>query len=501
MFKTYCFSVIAALFFFSSYASANSCSHLVPQQQASAAIVTQYLDCLVQQSNLTKLSAQWILIKKSLFQLADGNSSTPSHSYARNLMDPNQRNTLAMSFTRYNASNFGDLLRNLETQVFPEVLKGFTTKSDDNKTSWSFEAVAYQHVAFVEDPMGGSGDNFNESGRGSSFYAGTLLESARRGFSAVANHAQKHPAAQIHILNRESNWPQLRSLMQRFSACDSNADCLVRQNKAIIQGLMLTLEHPQFVETVHFQRHPGFGLNNKNYPQAQEQLTTDLGCAIRSKEGAIAAQVALTGYVTHDFSMKQLAQYGKWGFLGRPIYLEGINKQDINSRSLISGQFQGQNAIIRDITEQAVYSFAALNGFGGKDPQIKRDVISVPFNNGRGGDQTFDLRWQLAPGESLHDITQNRLAGASKLIANYNDPQAASIINSDAFFTQTTISFGWTLSRWVQKLKAWNPPVHYYAYAYDYGLRSAPQQMGWKSYYDRVVWVAQNMFPPVQGVP
>lgn len=485
----------------SGKANASACYVWPEQQPVSAAMTTQYLDCLAQQPNLSKLSAQWILVKKSLFQLADGNSNSPSHVYANNLMNPHERNTLSMNFSRYTKRNFQDLLRSLETEVFPEVLKGFTKKSDDNKTSWSFEAVAYQHVAFAEDPMGGGGDNFSESGRGSSFYAGTLLESGRRGFSAVAAHAQNHPAAQIHILPRENNWPQLRILMHRFSSCDSNADCLVRQNKAIIQGLMLTLEHPQFVETVHFQKHPGFGLNNKNYPHAQERLTNDLGCAIRSKDGAIAADVAITGYVTHDFSMKPLVQYGRWGFLGRPIYLEGINKQDINSRSLISGQFQGQNAIIRNITDQAVHSFAALNGFGGKNPEIKRNIISVPFNNGRGGDQTFDLRWQLAPGESLQDIIQNRLSGAAKLIANYNDPQTALIINNDPFFTQTIISFGWSISKWVQKLKAWNPPVHYYAYAYDYGLRSAPANMGWKSYYDRVVWVAQNMFPPVQGVP
>ena len=495
MFKTCCALVIT---FLASYANASQCYN---QQPVSAAVVSQYLDCITRQPNLSRLSAQWILVKKSLFQLADSNSSSHSYTYANNLMNPNERNTLSMNFSRYNASNFHELLQTLETKVFPDVLKGFTTKSDDNKTSWSFEAVAYQHVAFVEDPMAGGADSFNETGRASSFYPGTLLAAGSKGYSAVAAHAQKHPAAQIHILSRENSWPQLRSLMSRFSSCDSNADCLVRQNKAIIQGLMLTLEHPQLVETVHFQRHPGFGLNNKNYPNAQEKLTNDLGCAIRSKDGAIAADVAITGYVTHDFSMKQLTQYGRWGFLGRPIYLEGINKQDINSRSLIAGQFQGQNAIIRDISDQAVYSFSAMNGFGGKNPEIKRNTMSVPFNNGRGGDQSYDLRWQLAPGESLHDITQNRLAGAAKLIANYNDPQSASVVKSDAFFTQTIISFGWTISTWVAKLKSWNPPVHYYAYAYDYGLRSAPHQMGWKSYYDRVVWVSQNMFPPVQGVP
>lgn len=496
MFKAYCISVFTLLVVFTTKANASSCSAYIGQQ-ASAASVTQYLDCITNYPNLTRLSAQWILVKKSLFQLVDGNSNTHTYRYANNLMNPLERNTLSMSFSRYNPNNFGELLRKLETEVFPDVLKGFTNKPEDNKTSWSFEAIAYQHVAFAEDPMIG-GDNFSETGRGSSFYAGTLLASGRN-FSSVAAHAQKHPAAQIHILPRESSWPQLRSLMGRFSSCDSNADCLVRQNKAIIQGLMLTLEHPQLVEMVHFQRHPGFGLNNKNYPHAQEYLTTDLGCAIRSKDGAIAANVAITGYVTHDFSMKHLVPYGRWGFLGRPIYLEAINKSDINSRSLISGQFQGQNAIIRNITDQAVYSFAALNGFGGKNPDIKRDIISVPFNNGRGGDQTFDLRWQLSPGESLYDITQNRLAGASKIIANY--PQTSSVVNSDAFFTQTTISFGWTLSTWVAKLKQWNQPVHYHAYAYDYGLRSAPTNMGWKSYYDRVAWVSQNMFPQVQGVP
>ena len=500
MFKSFCLIVLAAFVIFNTSAHASVCSQWVPQQAASASQVTEYLNCLVRQSNLTKLSAQWILVKKSLFQLADSNSSSYSYTYAKNLMNPYERNILSMSFSRYNASNFGELLRKLETEIFPEVLRGFTKKSDDNKTSWSFEAMAYQHVAFVEDPMSGTRDGFSETGP-NSFYAGTLLESGNRGFAAVEAHAKKHPAALLNILDRSSSWPQLKNLMHRFSACDSNADCLVRQNKAIMQGLMLTLEHPQFVEAVHFQRHAGFGLNNKNYPHAQETLTNNLGCAIRSREGALAAEVAITGYVSYDYSMVQLTQYGKWGFLGRPIYIEGINKQDINSMHRIAGQFQGQNAIIRHISDQAVYSFAQLGGFGGKNPEIKRNIIQVPFNNGQGGSQSFDLKWQLAPGESLQDIIQNRLGGAARIIANYQDPQMAAVVQSNPFFTDTILSFGWNFSRWVEKLKSWNRPVHYYAYGYDYGLRSAPQQMGWKSYYDRVVWVAQNMFPPIQGVP
>ena len=478
-------------------ASASQCFIWPQDTQVNASMVTQYLDCLAQQPQLTRLSAQWIVLKKSLFQLVDGNSGSFSHRYAANLMDPTQRNTLTVGFNRFTGRNFANLLTYLETEVFPEALKGFTSTPENNKTSWSFEAIAYQNVAFNEDPVRPEWphrEGLNPGGR-SYYYAGTILESAKfKNQNWYPRHASVHLSAQLQLPNFEANIPALRAQMQRLGTCDNDGDCLVRQEKTIAQGLFMTLEHPALVDAVHFQRHAGFGLNSAKFPRAQEMLPQTLGCAIRSTEKTLPKDVVITGYMFMDHSMMHLVPYGRYGFLGRAIYIEGINKQDIKSMDLLSGQFQGQNALIRAISDQAVQSFASLNGWGGKDPAIKRMPIEVPFNNGQGGATYYTLDWQLAPGENLHEIMQTRLAGASQQIA-YRQTDA------NPFFTQTIISFGLNISEWVSMLKRLNQPVHYYAYTYDYGLRSAPRNVGWKSYYDRVVWVAQNMFPKIAGVP
>lgn len=465
------------------------CFRWAENERMQAASVTEYLDCLARAPQLNRLSAQWIILKKSSFQLADGNGT--SVRYANNLMSPFERNTLYMSFTSYTWRNFASLLQTLETDVFPKVLAGYDGKNESNKTSWSFEAVAYQTIAAMEDQaqMVCSSEGINAGSR-SCFYPGTLAAAERFRGDWFSNFAAKHPALNYALLDQTNNWSQLRSLYRQLQPCESEADCLIRQERVIAQGLFVTLEHPALVQAVHFQRHSGFGIQSGQYKGKQEVLPTMFGCAVKSNSSALPADIVITGYLTHDHSMKNLTPYGRWAFMGRPIYIGSINRHEIRSNAHIPGQFQGQNAIIRDISDYAVQDLAAMGGLNSGDPKITWNPMPVTFSDGR----TYDLNWQLT------ENTQNviaRLGGASRMLAQYPNSQ----VNSSAFFTQTIVSFGWSLAKWAQSLKNWNPPVHYYVYAYDYGLRAAPSDTGWKSYYDRVVWVSQNMFPNVNGVP
>lgn len=466
-----------------------------------ASTVTEYLDCIAREPRLNKLSAQWIILKKSLWQLQDSNSSSVSHRFANNVMNPMERNTMAMNFTAYTWRNFASLLKTLETDVFPKALKGFTDKSEDNKTSWSFEAMAYQTIAFVETPVNfNQAEGLNTTGR-SYYYAGTLEASQNLRGSSLDNIAAYSPALQLQFMNREQTWPQLRSLYRQLRPCESEADCLIRQDRAIAQGLFLTLEHPALVSAVHFQRHVGFGTQSAQYKGAQEMLPTSYGCAVKAGASALPSDIVITGYLSYDYTMKNLLQFGRWGFLGRPLYLGAMNKQNIQSNNRIAGQFQGQNAIIRDISDAAVYDLAQLGGLGSQDPKMTWQEINVKFSDGN----TYPLNWHL--NENVNDVIQNRLTGVSRLMADYQSSPYRSAsstavqVNSSTFFQQTILSFGWSFAKWTERLRAWNPPVHYYVYAYDYGLRSAPSTTTWKSYYDRVVWVSQNMFPNVEGVP
>lgn len=476
------------LFVASSLASA-TCFQWDQNARMSAATVTQYLDCLARQPQLTRLSAQWLILKKSLFQLQDGNSSSVAYRYANNPMSPYERNAMYLNFSGYSWRNFSSLLTLLETEVFPKALAGFDAKNENNKTSWSFEAVAYQTIAAMEDPVAGQPQCQSEGvgeGRRSCFYAGTLAASSGFRGEWFSNHSSKHPALQLH---NSQNWGQLQSLYRQLQPCESEADCLIRQERVIAQGLFVTLEHPALVQAVHFQRHLGFGIQTGNYRGKQEYLPTTYGCAVKRESNALPAEVVITGYLTHDHSMKNLTPYGRWAFLGRSLYIGSINRHQIRANAHIPGQFQGQNAVIRDISDYAVQDLAYMGGLNSADPKITWGSMPVTFSNG----QTYSLDWHLT--EDVNSVI-GRLGGASRVLAQYPHSQ----VNS-AFFTQTIVSFGWSVARWAERLKAWNPPVHYYIYAYDYGLRSAPSNTGWKSYYDRVVWVSQNLFPKVNGVP
>ncbi len=465
------------------------CFRWAENERMQAATVTEYLDCLARAPQLNKLSAQWIVLKKSSFQLVDGNGTAVR--YASNLMSPFEKNALYMNFSGYSWRNFASLLKTLETEVFPKVLNGYDGQNENNKTSWSFEAMAYQTVAAMEDQAQAVcvSEGLNAGGR-SCFYPGTLAASDRFRGDWFGNFSSKHPALRLLMFDTNQNWSQLRSLYRQLQPCESEADCLIRQERVIAQGLFVTLEHPALVQAVHFQRHPGFGIQQGQYRGKQEMLPTTFGCAVKSNSSALPADIVLTGYLTHDHTMRNLMPYGRWGLMGRAIYIGSINRNEIRANAHIPGQFQGQNAIVRDISDAAVQDLAAMGGLNSGDPKITFSPMPVTFSDGR----TYNLDWQL--NEPVQNVIA-RLGGASRVLAQYPNSQ----VNSSTFFNQTIVSFGWSLSRWAQKLKEWNPPVSYYVYAYDYGLRAAPSDTGWKSYYDRVVWVSQNMFPNVNGVP
>lgn len=486
--QSICKYIFVFILFAASHVASATCFQWDQNARMSAATVTQYLDCHARQQQLTRLSAQWIVLKKSLFQLADGNST--SVRYANNVMSPFERNTLYMNFSSYSWRNFTSLLQNLETDVFPKVLAGFDGKNENNKTSWSFEGVAYQTIAAMEDQaqVVCSSEGLNPGGK-SCYYPGTLAAADRFRGDWISGFTAKHPALQLMMYDPNQNWSQLRTLYRQLQPCESEADCLIRQERVIAQGLFVTLEHPALVQAVHFQRHPGFGVQTGQYKGKQEMLPTTFGCAVKRDSNALPSDIVITGYLFHDHSMKNLTKHGRWGLLGRPLYIGSINRHQIQSRSPIPGQFQGQNAIIRDVSDSAVQDLAYLGGLNSGDPKITWSPMSVTFSN----NQTYSLDWNLT--EDVNAVIA-RMGGASRILAQYPNSQ----MNS-AFFTQTIVSFGWSIGKWAERLKAWNPPVHYYVYAYDYGLRSAPSDTGWKSYYDRVVWVSQNMFPNVNGVP
>lgn len=482
-----------------------------------------FLDCLSRQPQLSKLSAQWILLRLSHWDIEHwAMGSEYAHKLKDdNPMDPNVFNKLYLDLNAYSShpSSLLSLLSYLEQVVFPEALRGFASTDSHNLSSLSFESSMYQHIAFAETPVRGLWSGPEGLNR---MYRGTLLESQNfRSWNWLEDSSRQFPALSLNptgVLYRGTSsrphfWTQIHEQFKKLKPCPESR-CLMRQERAVGQGLFMALGHPDLINKVHFQKLPGFGPQLRPedpsyignlYPGSQEMLPQDYGC-----ERPEFFQSSVSGFSGREYSAVEdrsewgwdVSQYSRWGLLGRSIYIEALNKQDININMEIPGQFQGQNAIVREISPAAVEHFIELGGFGSegiRDLQRSQDHRGQPW-----GLIPFSGKSLL---QTLDSIIDQRLflshsrPGISFLIADYlrrkyqGQDVREHVVNRGVFFQETILSYGWTFSEWINRLYGWNPGVYYYVYMYDHGFRASAGRRVWKTYYDRVVQVAQAQFP------
>ncbi|MBL6990607.1 MAG: hypothetical protein ISR65_12555 [Bacteriovoracaceae bacterium] len=450
----------------------------------SALTVSNFLDCLQYNGSLSKVAAQWSILKKShwqLSELSDDDSDEYSFDFATNPMNPHQKHKLSLPLKFYSKDekSFTSLIFWLEDELFPKALAGFVESKTDNKTALSFESSFYQLVAYMDTP---DKANWKKKENSRNHYMGTLVESATFSNFSFESGVSKHPVLNF-LITQNFYWPKMRSFFDHYTECKSTR-CYFRMEKKIYQALMALLEHPELFEKVHLGTLAGFGLQHVDYPKAQEKLPNVIGCYSK-----YAYESVPTGDLSFDYSLtgaeskkqRDYTKYGRWGLLGRPIYVEAMNKSKLKKTG-IPAQFQGQNAIIRDISDAAVASLKQLKGLNNKAAHtlIKATGGFIETN-----------------GYTIDEATEATYDSASFVVADYHRKVANGQIRPGShfsnlnFFKQTIISKGHSLGKWTRMLSKWNPGVVYYIYAYNYQI--APfKNRGWKSYFERVVHTINN---------
>lgn len=486
----------------------------------------EFLDCLSAARPLSLAGAQWIILRKGHWRIADGASISLRQDYrvafAQNPADPQQSHKLYLNFRGLEATrgNIQAFVNTLEQSIFPKALRGFTDEPARNLTAVSYAHTTHHYIAFADFAMGTwkrkyGGETKNRHYPGtlavSNLFSSTWYDRAVNDFPYIAPVAPE----------KDMHWAELRKRYEGMGYCEQTY-CFTRQERKVIQGLFFSLSNPDLVDAVHFTRHQGFGKQTGTYAGAQESLPQRYGCLTGT-----VFDYATTGWNEFDYSgtsypeaYLDLSQFGKWGLLGQTIYIEAMNKGEIRKTGY-PGQFQGQNSIIRSISDRAVANLKELGGFG--DERIEH--VASPSSDGSADVGSTSI-------DSIPEIIRTKLSGVSKLIAEYHyeryqyelryiadqrargsskseaqlwkDALAASetafashAVNTEPFFTETIITKGWSMKFWVNLLHKLNPPVSYFIFMNVLGLRPKEAYFNtWDTYYDRLLFVLENNYLP-----
>lgn len=559
--------------------------------------VTGFLNCIVFERDLSLLAAQWLVLTKSHWKLRQTNSlergafdtDIKGQGNRRNAMDPRQFHFLEVNWSTYspNQVDIFNLMTWLENQVFPALLNGKTDsrlsplKPFDNMTGLSYESTVYHYLAFVDTPLPqyGKGQTYKRSkGKtesSSRWYEGTLLESSggirpkkwkkfpKGWYEATIQRAVNGPGIKDWRSGRRlktsfsvlplsvlgtTYWQDLADRVRKMRHQTSNL-CLYRQETKMVQALMLGLEHPTLVGTVHD------GVLNDFGPGCRGAVRCDysrLPRIIAEGDGAHGSRTSATAALSFDFSQVGMEEdvikdvpfrtlnqpaatwTGKWydlrhqnvdltkyrahGLIGRPIWIGGINKCVRNqSRREILGEapahYQGQNAIIRDITDDAVTALKNMNGLGNFEVwKIDTKVDGYAVNPNCRPKEHMDSRNLRQPdnlnikasaeqADKYAEVFKvNGRCTASCQYVNYATHRSAGKshgshpVGKNKYFTETIASFGMTLSSWAAFFHTVQPNMRYSIIGYDYRIRPTHHQKPYStanehpmSYFNRLI--------------
>ena len=493
------------------------------ERRLSSQNVEHYLDCISwKPRDLSLLAAQWLVLKKAHWSLSESSNHRQRHQFSLefkgegnplNVMDPTQSHRVNLPFSLWGSSesDFMQLMRLLEEQVFPQALAGGTATRQNNRTSWSFDASFHHYMAYHDTPLPLWSQWGRKEGAGR-YYEGTLLESRNwRSNSWYDQYSEFAPMIRpldglsqhetaFKVLRRSHFgthfWPELRRIYSRdFQECPETA-CFHRQTRTVVQALLTLLDHPELFEKVHKSRLSGFGPDD----QRSVELPRRIGCY--GRPGETAAFTEPTGDLYWDFSLTgkepnfapDFTQFGVHGIIGRALYVEAIDKS-ARITGGTAGQFQGQNAIIRDLTPDAVRSLSQLNGLGTTKNREIRNRNGFYFHPGRHIEDVYRSsqdRSRIADmvddlvGSGVFEQTASQLSASFPMAVERGQGQNHGAL-SNAFFRQTQVSFGYSLSWWIAYLQRQQPQLRYHIIGYDYMLRArARNRQGVVSYFDRV---------------
>ncbi len=461
------------------------------QNYVKASSLTQFLNCLASLPKLTKLGAQWIFLTKAHWEFTDSyghwetyTAPNPSLPYAPNFLGVKENHW------ETDKESFQFLMDKLQNEVFKQIINEFSKDSSDNKSALAFQATMYQLIAFMDTPL----PYWKKKENARVHYKGTLVESKNFPNDWWQVQVGKHPYLNW-IINKNNFWPEMRNtIKQDYLECKTA--CFLRQERKILEALFVALEHPDFIQKVHFSQLTDFGPDKDEFANAQSSLPQQYGCYADYPH-----QDSPTGLRSYDFNWTgndwrpNYLEMGKWALIGRPIYIEAINKTQINpsvkrvparhngrSFSDVPAHYAGQNAIIRSMSDAAVKSLIKLGGLGGSSTI-----------------EDIDGRVYQREGITASAAIEKHLTKASYLFADYQRKKHLGesvkdhAVVKEAFFNETIITKGHSLKTWADILSKLNPAVYYHIFAYDYEFMPRPG-VPWRSYYDRVAKVLETEF-------
>ncbi|MBT3236782.1 MAG: hypothetical protein HN353_12570 [Bdellovibrionales bacterium] len=264
------------------------------------------LDCLAKTEKLSRLGAQWLMLKRARWKIEfyDGPTAVKIKENPYSSVEFNRLLFNRETFISKIDSN--QIYFELEQQIFPALLR---------KSFLALEASFYHYTALTSnlDPLRWyskytSDYSFQQLGKFNPINMSLVTSDPLRG----------------------RFWPELFNLYSSFTPCNSN--CLAIMEGKLIRSSLLFLGHLDLASTVHHALNSNYGCEDA--PSHFKHIGVDL-------------------------HLLRKAQWGADALVGLPLYFKSINASLLDNESFI-----GMNGILRKISDNAVRDLVSIGGAG-----------------------------------------------------------------------------------------------------------------------------------------
>jgi hypothetical protein len=275
----------------------------------SLGVLTNRLDCLTKTKSLSRLGGQWLILKKSRWELQLHENRTQI-KIATNPFAPANKSLLLIKRSEFNQlMQSNQIYRWLEYELFPQLLK---------RSYFSLEGSFYHHSALTSthDPLrqysrySSQPESFQRMGGKRAIYRSLVKSDPQQGLF----------------------WRELFKIYSSLTPCNSN--CLAIMEGKLIRSSLMLLGHQDLATSVHRSLNQKYGCEDA--PSHFKHLGVDL-------------------------NLLQKAHRGTNALLGQPLYFKSIDDSVLDSDPFI-----GMNGILRKISDKAVLDLISLGGLGAK---------------------------------------------------------------------------------------------------------------------------------------
>jgi len=343
--------------------TAIQCLKLFQDNQTSVGLEST-LDCMASQDFLSQIGGQWIVLRKSHWEIQ---AFSPSATYqlATNFFDPSDKHQLSIKPpTSFSTEKLVEYLVDLQNRIFPFLLNGVTSDGYNHTTKVSFDATAHHYAglhtasAFYWPKKRTKYDGMVAWSLNSRENLPVLLEKYPYyqevlDLDPIGTKYWTYFAKSIQA--RKMRYYQVGN---QFIHCDTK--CFERQEAHTIGGLFMTLSHGDLVTAVH------------------NVLPRTMGCVpmeIRANEFGVSNYFQnhninenlyrpTGGPIILNYDFSNWASHGRWGLLGRPLYVRAQISDRVPKSHL---GLQGENFIVYNVSDKTARALFEIGGFGAID--------------------------------------------------------------------------------------------------------------------------------------